>query len=330
MSAGHDFVANLGHSLNVAASQSAMDISRSDHREESGQPTEPSMPQLVHCRISGLCPHPSYIKHGLVVPSSRIDALARLGNRIFEDPIIVNQDGLIIDGYVRWELAKKLKMETVLCLVYQRTETEALCDLLRRHQTVQGLNDFTRIELSQDLKPFLEEKARHNQQAGGLVKGSAKLEPSLQVDSRKERARIVGVSEGNVSKVDRILEQGCSSTVQAARDKVISIHQADGWSRQSEAQQRENLFRMEIERGIERKARGLVSQVALSRSKTPENHLHTADWLRALTRLSNPSPEDAKEIGPVTLGLLHVPGKALYLTEELFQALRLEQERLIE
>ena len=326
----HHGLVDSTHTIPVTPTQSITSMWRSDAQGESGQSTGSSIPQLIHWQISQLCPHPSYIKHGLAVSSSRIDALARLGNRVFDDPIVVNQDGLIIDGYARWELARKLKMETVLCLVYQRTETEALCDLLRRHQTIQGLNDFTRIELSQDLKPFFEKKTRLNQQAGGHAKGSAKLEPSLRVDSRKQRARIVGVSEGNVSKVDRILEHGCSSTIQAAREEVISIHRANGWSRQNEAQQRENLFRLEIERGIKRKARELVSGVLLSRSKTQENHWNIADWLPAITRLSNVSPENSKEIGPVTLGVLRVPGKALYLTEELFKALGLEQERLIE
>jgi hypothetical protein len=100
-------------------------------------------PQLVMFRVSELCPYPSYLKHKLSVPASRIDALDRLGNRAFQDPILVTQDRLIIDGYARWELAKKRGMATILCLVYQRTEDEALRDFLWRHRRLDGLNDFT-------------------------------------------------------------------------------------------------------------------------------------------------------------------------------------------
>jgi hypothetical protein len=104
----------------------------------------------------------------------------------------VTQDRLIIDGYARWELAKKRGMATILCLVYQRTEDEALRDFLWRHRRFDGSNDFTLIELSRDLKLFSAEKARLHQRAGGRRKGSAKLEASERVDSRKERARILG------------------------------------------------------------------------------------------------------------------------------------------
>ena len=103
----------------------------------------------------------------------------------------MTQDRLIIDGFARWELAKKRGMVTILCLVYQRTEDEGLRDFLWRHRRFDGLNDFTRIELGRDLKSFFREKARLNQQAGGQRKGSAKLEASERVDSRKERAQIL-------------------------------------------------------------------------------------------------------------------------------------------
>jgi hypothetical protein len=83
-------------------------------------------------------------------------------------------------------------MATILCLVYQRTEDEALRDFIWRHRRFDGLNDFTLIELSRDLKLFSAEKARLHQQAGGQQKASAKLEASERVDSRKERARILG------------------------------------------------------------------------------------------------------------------------------------------
>jgi hypothetical protein len=50
-------------------------------------------------------------------------------------------------------------MATILCLVYQRTEDEALRDFLWRHRRLDGLDDFTLIELSRDLKLFSAERA---------------------------------------------------------------------------------------------------------------------------------------------------------------------------
>jgi hypothetical protein len=284
-------------------------------------------PQLVMSRVSDLRPHPSYVKHKLSVPACKIDVLDRLGDRAFQDPILVTQDRLIIDGYARWELAKKRGMATILCLVYQRTEDEALRDFLWRHRRLDGVNDFTLIELSRDLKLFSAEKARLHQEAGGQRKGSAKLEASERVDSRKERARILAVSEGNVSKVDRILDHASSSTEQAAREKEISIHRAEKWSRETEARQLENLRLLRIERGIRKKARNLVAEVL--RSKPDEDVLTTAQLLRLLEGLSTMSPGQLKEFGPVGVGRLRVPGKEIYVTDELIQAFKQQQEVLI-
>ena len=284
--------------------------------------------QLAVRSLDELRPHPSYVKHGLSVPAFKIAALDRLGNLAFQDPIVVTQDLLIIDGYARWELAKKRGMATLLCLVYQRTEDEALRDFLWRHRRLEGLNDFTLIELSRNLKLFSAEKARLHQQAGGQRKGSAKLEASERVDSRKERARILVVSEGNVSKVDRILDHGCPSTKQAARDREISIHKAEKWSCQTEAQQIENLRTLRIERGVRRKARNLVAEVLAS--QPDEVVLTTAHFQRLLQRVSTMSPEQSKAFGPVVFGRLHVPGKRIYVTDELIQACKPQQEVLIE
>jgi hypothetical protein len=218
-------------------------------------------------------------------------------------------------------------MATILCLVYQRTEDEALRDFLWRHRRLDGLNDFTLIELSRDLKLFAAEKARLHQKAGGQRKGSAKLEASERVDSRKERAQILAVSEGNVSKVDRILDHASSSTEQAAREKEISIHRTEKWSRETEARQLENLRVLRIERGIRKKARNLVAEVL--RSKPDEDVLTTAQLLRLLEGLSTMSPGQLKEFGPVGVGRLRVPGKEIYVTDELIQAFKQQQEVLI-
>ena len=301
--------------------------SEEQQRSQPGRELDDIPCQLVTCRLDELHPHPSYVKHKLSVPACKIDALDRLGNRAFQDPIVVTQDRLIIDGYARWELAKKRGMATLLCLVYQRTEDEALRDFLWRHRRFDGLTDFTLIELSRDLKLFSAEKARLHQVAGGQRKGSAKLEASERVDSRKERARILVVSEGNVSKVDRILDHGCPSTKQAARDREIFIHKAEKWSRQTEAQQTENLRVLRIERGIRKKARNLVAGLAV---QPDECELTTAHLQRLLQRVSTMSPEQSKAFGPVVFGCLHVPGKRIYMTDELIRAFKPQQEVLIE
>lgn len=334
MSAGLDLASNLsssaGEVISAVPPQSFNPASGRQIVDPSGEAgqgmTLPSC-RLVVCQVSDLRPHPSYVKHGLSVPAFKINALDRLGNLAFQDPIVVTQDRLIVDGYARWELAKKRGMVTILCLVYQRTEDEALRDFLWRHRRFDGLNDFTRIEVGRDLKSFSREKARLNQQAGGQRKGLAKLEASERVDSRKERAQTLGVSQGNVSKVDRILEHACSSTKQAARDKEISIHRADQWSRETEEQQIENLRVLRIERGLRKKARLLVAGIV--RSKPDEEVLTMAHLFRLLERLSTMWPEQSREFGPVVIGCLDVPWKGIYVTDGLVRSFKRQQEVLV-
>lgn len=87
-------------------------------RSQAGRALDDIPCQLVTCRLDELRPHPSYVKRKLSIPACKIGALDRLGDRVFQDPIVVTQDRLIIDGYARWELAKKRRMATILCFVY--------------------------------------------------------------------------------------------------------------------------------------------------------------------------------------------------------------------
>ena len=124
------------------------------------------------------------------------------------------------------------------------------------------------------------------------------------------------------------MEHACSSTKQAARDKEISIHRADQWSRETEAQQLENLRLLRIERGIRKKARSLVAEVLAS--QPDEGVLTVADLLRLLVQGSTMSPKQSEEFGPVAVRRLRVPGKDIFVTDELIQAFKPQQEVLIE
>jgi hypothetical protein len=81
------------------------------------------------------------------------------------------------------------------------------------------------------------------------------------------------------------------------------------------------------ERGIRKKARNLVAEVLAS--QPDEGVLTTAHLLRLLRQVSTMSPEQSKAFGPVGVGRLRVPGKAIYVTEELIQGFKGQQEVLI-
>jgi hypothetical protein len=157
-------------------------------RSETGQEPDDSHGRLATYRLDELHPHPSYSRHGLAVSASQLSALAALHDQTLEEPIAITQDGLIIDGYARVERARMLGRTSMLCIEYDRTEEEALRDLLQRHLGSNRLNAFCRILLARELEPWFKKKALANQIAGGENKVSSKLTEAERVSHRTGRS----------------------------------------------------------------------------------------------------------------------------------------------
>jgi hypothetical protein len=119
--------------------------------------------------------------------------LADRGDRAFCDPIVITRDRIVIDGYARWELAKRIGRPMLDCFEYElSSEEDALEELIRTHCASRGLTDFVRIELALDLEPHFREKALMNQQSGGQHKGLSKLTIPQRVNTRREALSLPG------------------------------------------------------------------------------------------------------------------------------------------
>ena len=157
--------------------------------------------------------------------------LGDLGRMAFREPIIKTRNGIIVDGYARWELARRQGRQTILCLEYDLTDEEALRWLIQSHRPSRALNAYSRILLALDLEPFLQEQARANQHTGGQSKGSSHLTEAQRLDVRSEVAAVAGVSTGNVTKVKQLRKTAHPRVEKAVRTGEISIHKAWQWSR---------------------------------------------------------------------------------------------------
>ena len=115
--------------------------------------------EFITRRVAELHPHPSYMRHHFTVPASKLSVLAERGALAFREPLVITQDGTIVDGYARLELARLIARQTLPCIEYELTEAEALRLLLPRHLHSNGLNAFSRVLLALDLEPSLREKA---------------------------------------------------------------------------------------------------------------------------------------------------------------------------
>jgi ParB-like chromosome segregation protein Spo0J len=117
-------------------------------------------------------------------------------------PLIVNQDGIILDGHHRLKACQELGIEprTIVREFSDKLEEQLFvidCNLIRRQ-----LNKFQRTVLALKSKPILKAIIKGNESLGG--KGVRILTPLGRVSGRiGERA---GVSRDTVTKVEKILE----------------------------------------------------------------------------------------------------------------------------
>ena len=276
--------------------------------------------QLVTCRLDELHPHPTYVRHHLAVPTAKLSALAERGDLAFREPLAITTAHTIIDGYARWELALRQGRETLSCLEYELTDAEALRWLLLRHCRSNGLNDFCRIRLALDLEPCLKEKALSQQRLGGRRKGSSNLTEAERVDVRREIAEAADVSVGSVTKVKQLTGTAHPELLEILRAGEVSIHRAWKWSKRSQEQQTDALRAYRSERGINKAIRDLISR------HEPMSLPAASDFGSLVSRLSRLRGD---EFGPINLSVVRIPGKTIFVTEELLRSLPPHQESML-
>jgi hypothetical protein len=223
---------------------------------------------------------------------------------------MITRKRTIIDGYGRWELARREGRTTVTCIEYDLTEEEALHWLLYRHRRVEGLNAYCRILLALDLELRFRKQARVNQSAGGRIKGSSKLTEAETVDVRSEIAAAAGVSLGNVTKVKQVMTTACRELQDALQNAEVTIHRAWLWREMSSENQRRELMLYRGKRGVRKTIRRLISN-HMSNNRVSDESLGLGSLARGLLKIQSP------HLSSVAIAAVDVPGKAVFVTEEL-------------
>jgi ParB-like chromosome segregation protein Spo0J len=136
-------------------------------------------------------------------------------------PIVVNEQGILLDGHHRYRACKELKIEPEIELKSSSTklkEMEFVVDsnLKRRH-----LNDFQKAELGYNLENAYRKDAKARQLSS--LKLGNKL-PSLSNDNNGEKVRAgdkiaahIGISTPTYNRARKIIEQGSESVKQRLR-----------------------------------------------------------------------------------------------------------------
>lgn len=272
--------------------------------------------QLVVLALNQLRPHPSYVKHQLSVSASVLAALEAVGGEAFRFPIIVSRTGVIIDGYARWELARRQSRETIACLEYDLSDEDALRWLIQCHAPSKGLNGFFRSLLALDLEPYLRERARTNQRTGGQSKGSSNLTEAQKVEVRSEVAAIANVSTGNLTKTKQVTASGCAVVQAAAKSGEIRVHRAWQWSRLSHQDQLKNLEEFRSRKGVVQVSRRLIQKHIARMAPAPPASSTLADVLKPFI------PDRMAVLGTIAVSEIDAPGRIAYLTKDAIGVLR--------
>ena len=290
-----------------------------EQRRNDGQ--EDGLPcQLVTRPLHELRPHPSYAQHQLSVSASHLSSLAALGRLAFREPIVVTRRGIVVDGYARWELARRQSRQTILCIEYDLTEEEALRWLIQSHRPSRGLNAYCRTLLALDLGPFLQEQARANQRAGGQNKNASNLTEAKRLDVRTEVAAAAGVSTGNVTKVSQLRKTAHPKVEQALRAGEISIHKAWQWSRRSPEEQLSELEEYQNRKGANQTSQRLIQKHIGRLSPTQLVPPSLGDLLKPFV------PDRSAALDSIVITEIDAPGNIACFTKKALGTLRSIEE----
>jgi hypothetical protein len=271
--------------------------------------------RLITLLVDQLSPHPSYVKHQLSVSTSQLTALSALGELAFEQPIIVTQTGIVIDGYARWELARKQGRQSMLCLEYQFSVEEALHRLIVSHHPSKGFTGYCRSVLALELEPLLRERARLNQQIGGQKKAASDLTEAQKVDARSEMAAIANVSTGSLRKAKQVAFNSDPIIHGAAKLGEISVHRAWQWSHLSNNRQREQLDQFRSCRGVGVVSRRLIQKHVAKIAPTELIPRTLGGALKALV------PDRIAVLDAIVFSEINAPGRVAYFTKDAIECL---------
>ncbi len=135
------------------------------------------------------------------------------------DPIVINRDGFILDGYTRYEICQELGIDIKYRIQGFKTKEEEKryvinCNVRRRH-----LNSFQRVELMYKIYLMEKDLAKHRYYNGknyGKSKGSAS----------EIVGRTIGLNRNTVSKAVYVMEHGNTDMIDKARRGVLGIDKA--------------------------------------------------------------------------------------------------------
>lgn len=145
------------------------------------------------------------------------------------DPLVVwevpNGDQIIIDGHNRWNISARhggIKFEVVKMHFDNREQVKEW--IIKNQLGRRNIPAFVRAELILKLKPVIAKNAKA-QQARTADNRVRQISDKQAIDTKKELAKLAGVSHDTIHKVEKIKEKASEEAKQALRRGEMSINQ---------------------------------------------------------------------------------------------------------
>lgn len=132
--------------------------------------------------------------------------------------------GYIVDGHNRYRICKKHNIEIPYwCYEFVNFDTkeEVIKWMYENQLARRNLSEMDKYEIVEKYSTFLNEMAKKNQSDGG--KGLSNL---TRINTRKEKAKMTGTSEGNYYKLGQIKKSGNKEIIEKVRKKEVSVDKA--------------------------------------------------------------------------------------------------------
>jgi len=170
-----------------------------------------------------------------LIPPLTSDEFEQLEQNIIaegcREPLII-WDGFIVDGHNRYEICNKhgIKFETVEKIFESKSHAKEW--IIRNQFGRRNLIPFQRAELALTLKDVITARARENLHKSGGDKKSENAKSGCQnsdnpiepIDTKKELAKIAGVSHDTIWKVGKIQEKATPEEKEALQKGNVSVH----------------------------------------------------------------------------------------------------------
>lgn len=169
-----------------------------------------------------------------LIPPLSVDEYRQLTENIVSEgcrDALVVWNGFIIDGNNRYDICQKHGIKFKTEQKEFSDESDAKIWIIKNQFGRRNITDATRALLALELEPLIAAKAQTRKVESGKEHGIGMGEKVLStltepIDTRKEVAKVAGVSEGTMYKVKKVRDTGTKETLEQMRTGKISISKA--------------------------------------------------------------------------------------------------------